>query len=319
MHKNYGLSRICSKWPPRGWRQTSNRCAKLSIPRMHSSQGISLIFAAIAAFSSPIVWRLFWYTWSFRYRHSWIRCPLDVTLPADQPFLKLLSQPVKCVIWCVWGGSPHLAGTTGHLDQSLCDVRVMPRTSSALPHNVPYSPFETSHVRLQTNTNRLCHVWKWLPMLSNLLRVTISVRLPTGVLYPSKHSFCYWPVLKAENAPRQTTKHGPKSLDCLRLCHKTIRALQHVLPYHPLWAFALFGSGKDTNEDLISRDPQFLTTPSKRFLWTLFDWLPYFIDVSFCPSTHPPTGMSVHDAFRIKILHSTMLSTLLNPVKNSAF
>ena len=69
----------------------------------------------------------------------------------------------------------------------------------------------------------------------------------------------------------------------------------------------------------LSRDPQFSTTPSKRFLWTPSDWLPYFIDVSFCRSTLPPTGMSVRDAFRIKILHSTMLSKLLNPVKNSAF
>ena len=75
---------------------------------------------------------------------------------------------------------------------------------------------------------------------------------------------------------------------------------------------------KDTPQKL-SRDPQFLTTPSKRFLWTPSDWLPYFIDVSFCPSTHPPTGMSVCDALRVKILHNTMLSKLLNPVKNSAF
>ena len=37
----------------------------------------------------------------------WMRCPLDVTLPADQPFLKSLSQPVKGVIWCV-GGRPVL-------------------------------------------------------------------------------------------------------------------------------------------------------------------------------------------------------------------
>ena len=146
------------------------------------------------------------------------------------------------------------------------------------------------------------------------------------VLYPNKHYFCYWHVLTAESALRQRTKQDPKSLDCLRLCHKTIHTLQHVLPYQPQWASALFGSGKDTNEDLIWEHAsktlersQFLTTPLKRFLWTPSDWLPYFIDVSFCPSTDPPTGMSVRDAFRIKILHSTMLSKLLNPVKNSAF
>ena len=57
-----------------------------------------------------------------------------------------LSASQECDFMC--GGSPHLAGTTGHLDQSLCDVRVMPRTSSALPHNVPYSSFLPSHFRL---------------------------------------------------------------------------------------------------------------------------------------------------------------------------
>ena len=35
-----------------------------------------------------------------RVQVRWMRCPLDVTLPADQPFLKSLSQPVKSVIWC---------------------------------------------------------------------------------------------------------------------------------------------------------------------------------------------------------------------------
>ena len=84
-------------------------------------------------------------------------------------------------------GSPHLTGTTGHLDQSPCDVRVMPRTSSALPHNVPYWPFEPSHFHLQTNTDRLCYVWKWLPILCTVLSVTVSVRLPPEMLYPSKH------------------------------------------------------------------------------------------------------------------------------------
>ena len=69
----------------------------------------------------------------------------------------------------------------------------------------------------------------------------------------------------------------------------------------------------------LSRDPQFLTASSKRFLWTVFDWVPYCIDVSFCPRTHLPTGISVRDAFRIKILHCTMLSKLINPFKNSAF
>ena len=71
------------------------------------------------------------------------------------------------------------------------------------------------------------------------------------MLYPSKHYFCYWHVLTAESALCQRTKHDPKTLDCLRLCHKTIHASQHILACQPLWAFALFVSGKDTNEDLI--------------------------------------------------------------------
>ena len=169
-------------------------------------------------------------------------------LPLSLSWNRSLSQ---LRVWFNVWGSPHLAETTGYLDQSLCDVRVMPRISPALPHNVPYSSFEPSHFRLQTNTDRLCHVWKWLPMLCALLSVTVSVRLPPGVLYPSKHYFFYWHVVTAESALRQRTKHDPKSLDCLRLCHKTIYTLQHVLPCQPPWAFVLFGSSKDTNEDLI--------------------------------------------------------------------
>ena len=194
-----------------------------------------------------------------------------------------LSHPVKSVIWCVLGGA-HLVETTDHFDQSVCDVRVMPKTSSALPHNVPYSPFEPSHFRLQTNTDLLCHVWKWLPMLCTLLSVTVSVRLSPEVLYPSKHYFCYWHVLIAESALRQRTKHDQKSLDCLRLCHKTIHTLQHVLPCQPLWAFALFGSGKDTNEDLIwehASKARVILRRRSDFPMTPSDWLPYFIDVSF--------------------------------------
>ena len=55
----YVLSKMCSKWHPRRWRHTCIRRAKLSMT--HSSLGICLIFAVIAAFSSPIVWGLFSY------------------------------------------------------------------------------------------------------------------------------------------------------------------------------------------------------------------------------------------------------------------
>ena len=49
------------------------------------------------------------------------------------------------------------------------------------------------------------------------------------------------------------------------------------------------------------------------------DWFPYSINVPFCPSTHPPTRINVPQTFRMKILHSPILSELLNPVKDSAF
>ena len=65
----YVLSKMCSKWHPRRWRHTCIRRAKLSMTRTHSSLGISLIFAVIAALSSPIVWGLFSYTLSLRYPH----------------------------------------------------------------------------------------------------------------------------------------------------------------------------------------------------------------------------------------------------------
>ena len=49
--KNHVLSKIWSKWPPRRWRQTCVRRAKLSITRTQSSWGISLILAVIVAFN----------------------------------------------------------------------------------------------------------------------------------------------------------------------------------------------------------------------------------------------------------------------------
>jgi hypothetical protein len=49
------------------FRHTCIRHAKLSMTHTHFSLGISLIFAVIAAFSSPIVWGLFSYTLSLRY------------------------------------------------------------------------------------------------------------------------------------------------------------------------------------------------------------------------------------------------------------
>jgi len=42
-------------------------------------------------------------------------------------------------------------------------------------------------------------------------------------------------------------------------------------------------------------------------------------NVSFRPSTHCPTRISIHQTFGIKILHSPRLPTLLKPVKNYAF
>ena len=116
-------------------------------------------------------------------------------------------------------------------------------------------------------------------------------------------------------ALRQRTKYDPKSLDCLRLCHKTIHTLQRVLPCQALWDFALFGSGKDTTEDLIWEHASKTLEKSPVLDYAIeaisldsVRLIPYFIDVSFCLRTHPPTGMSVRDAFRINILHITMLS-----------
>jgi hypothetical protein len=67
----YVLSKMGPKWQPRRWRHTCIRRAKLSMTRTHSSYGISLIFAVISAFSSPIVWGLFSFTLSLRYPHRW--------------------------------------------------------------------------------------------------------------------------------------------------------------------------------------------------------------------------------------------------------
>ena len=69
LHKSHICYKICSKWPPWHWRQACIHHAKLSITQAHSSLGISLILAVIAAFNSPIVRGLFWYTLPLRYPH----------------------------------------------------------------------------------------------------------------------------------------------------------------------------------------------------------------------------------------------------------
>ena len=47
--------------------------------------------------------------------------------------------------------------------------------------------------------------------------------------------------------------------------------------------------------------------------------LPYSINVSLRPSIYRPTRISSSQIFSIEILHNSIVSTLLNPVKNSAF
>jgi len=49
------------------------------------------------------------------------------------------------------------------------------------------------------------------------------------------------------------------------------------------------------------------------------DRIPYSINISLCPSTHRPTRISIPQTFWIKILHSPILSELLNLVKKFAF
>ena len=71
---------MCSKWHPQRWRHTCIRHAKLSMTRTHFSLGISLIFAVIAAFSSPIVWGLFSYTLSLRFIHIILEIPLQIKI-----------------------------------------------------------------------------------------------------------------------------------------------------------------------------------------------------------------------------------------------
>ena len=150
----------------------------------------------------------------------WMKCPLDVTLSADQTFLKSLSQPVKSGIWCVWGRPVLLEPLV---------ISISPSLTSEWCPEPPQHCFIT-FLTQRSSSNQCGPIMPWLCR---------------EVLYPSKHYFCYWHVLTAETALCQRTKHDPKSLDCLRLCHKTINTFQHALPCKPLRAFALFESGKD--------------------------------------------------------------------------
>ena len=65
-------------------------------------------------------------------------------------------------------------GTTVHLDLSLCVVTAMHKISLVLSHSAPYSQFEISHFRLQTNMGQQYNFWKLLPNLCILLSVTAS-------------------------------------------------------------------------------------------------------------------------------------------------
>ena len=55
-----------------------------------------------------------------------------------------------------------------------------------------------------------------------------------GDAVPQQTLFLLLTCPDTESTLRQRTKHDPKSLDCLRLCHKTIHTLQHVFSCQPL-------------------------------------------------------------------------------------
>ena len=143
-----------------------HHAAQIWLSLEHMPLRISLILTVIAAFSSPVIWGLFWYTLSLKYptdktwgiQVRWVRCPLNVT---HQSLLKLLQARESFGVWDV----ACLVGTIVHLDLSFCVVTVMPQIPSVLPHSTPYSQFEISHFRLQINIGRWCHYQKLLPKL----------------------------------------------------------------------------------------------------------------------------------------------------------
>ena len=163
-------------------------------------------------------------------------------------------------------------------------------------------------------------------MLCTLWNVTASALHPPARLYPNKHYFYCLHVLRAESALRRE----PKMVQEVRIGFDSVAKwfahgytffhihLRKFLLYLNLVRIQMKVLFKNTSQRR-SRDSQQLTASSKWFFRAPADRISYSINVSLRRSTHRPTRISSPQTFWIKILHSSILSKLLNPVKNSAF
>jgi len=159
---------------------------KFSMTFPHSSIGIALIAAGIAAFRSGIVWGLLPYTLSLRYPHRYKSGGFKSGECGDHcgSHLRLISRSGKRSCshandsFEVWGWH-HPAGTTRRPRWPLSVDQVLSRTCQAPGYIARCWLSQTAFCRPQTRIMvQWCHVWRWQP------RQCTFADSAQGVCYP---------------------------------------------------------------------------------------------------------------------------------------
>ena len=184
---------MCSNWAPRRCRHIWIRRANFSMPLPHSSLGIPLIGAVIAAFRSGIVWGLLPYTLSLRYPHIYKSGEFKSGECGAHcgSHLRLISRSGKSCCshvndsFKVWGWH-HPAGTTGRSWRPLSVDQVLSRTCRAPGHIARCWLSQTARCCLRTRMVQWCHVWSWKPRQCTSQSVMAFADSAQGVCYPRR-------------------------------------------------------------------------------------------------------------------------------------
>ena len=192
-----------SKCWPRRWRRTCTHRAKLSMTLTHSSLGICLIFPVIAAFSSPIVWGLFSYTLSLRYKSGGFKsgeCAAHSTshlLLTSLSSNRSLSQARET--FDVWGVAPSC---WNHCWSRSIPLRRPNDATNFLSTATQRSVFTVWGCSF-SSSNQNGPMMPCLEMATHAVHVFFSVmasvRHPAVELYPNTHCSCCLHVLTAES------------------------------------------------------------------------------------------------------------------------
>ena len=183
---------MCSKWAPWHCRHIWIRWAKFSMILPHSSLGIALIAAVIAAFRSGLVWGLLPYTLSLRYPHRQKSRVFKTGECGDHcgSHLRLISWSGKrCCSHAndsfEWGWR-HPAGTTGGPWRPFSVDQVLSRTCQAPGHIARCWLSQTARCRPRTRMVQWCHVWRWQPRQCTSQNVMAFADSAQGVCCPRR-------------------------------------------------------------------------------------------------------------------------------------